>query len=212
MRRATTTRRFSIATSERGEIRINLGFVDLGAHQSSSAWLEAASFTKRSRALELNQSLVRVCLYRLSQSERKKEVSNPTPLLQRCALLSKQAWRLASFSSVVSCHIDERKKEVSNPTPPKGGAICFQGSPGSQPVFLPLLICGAWDWNRTNYARLFRPALYRMSYPSVSFISRKAEDLNLTQVVPARIAFQAISVPDGFAFHSLCCSSQDGRI
>ena len=31
----------------------------------------------------------------------------------------------------------ERKKEVSNPTPLCEDALCFQGSPGSQPVLLP---------------------------------------------------------------------------
>lgn len=90
---------------------------------------------KRGGALELNQSLVRVCLYRVSQSERKKEVSNPTRGIRTCALLSKQAWPPASFSSVVG-----RKKEVSNPTRVRPVRSAFKAAPAPSQFFFRVVV------------------------------------------------------------------------
>jgi hypothetical protein len=168
---------------------------------------------------------------------RKKEVSNPTPLLEARSAFEagpapsrfffQSTWgsapnpaaprgqdpRAAAFVGPAACE-EERGLE---PHTPREVRSAFKAAPAPPPISLPVFVCrrGAWDWNRTNYARLFRPALYQMSYPSrVMALGARGRQRTRTSHGRPRESHSKRSPPlaDLPSVESVTCHGQDGRI
>src|SRR5262249_7956602 len=115
------------------------------------------------------------------------------------------AWKSATTRRDENEQTSRGRKRCRTPHPE--GAHCIRGRPGASPVFLPC-VSARWSVRESNPLRraLQAPALPieltdRTKHTHAAVTQpRKAEDSNLTQQA-ARIAFQAISAPDGFAFH-----------